>query len=260
MNLLHVRGRWLRSFTALSGLMLFILTGCASVATAPEPAPVHNAASLPSDEDDWSQLKAQMRIDLNRYNSREIARTPVTTTPAPASAQLRDSEFGARAQALFAPLSKMSLRLPIVGIHTSSLDDSWHAPRDGGARVHKGIDIFAPKGTEVVAVVDGVISFIGDQKLGGHCIWLTTENGASFYYAHLDRWAAGLYEGEEVQAGDLIGYVGNTGNAKYTPSHLHFGINQNDEMVNPYPVLTHAVPTLHAHVHTTLSGGPVATR
>jgi len=50
----------------------------------------------------------------------------------------------------------------------------------------------APK---CVAVIDGVISFIGDQKLGGHCIWLTTENGASFYYAHLDRWAAGLYEG-----------------------------------------------------------------
>src|SRR5213078_368679 len=98
--------------------------------------------------------------------------------------------------------------------------------------------IFAPKGTEIVAVTDGVISFIGDQKLGGHCIWLTTENGASFYYAHLDRWAPGLYEGMEVQSGDLIGFVGNTGNAKHTPSHLHFGINQNDEMVNPYPPLT----------------------
>jgi peptidoglycan LD-endopeptidase LytH len=261
MNLLHVRGMWLRSFTMLSGLMLLILTGCATVADpSPEPATVHNSASLSSEDDDWTQLKAQMRIDLNRYNSREIARTPLTTTPAAASAQLRESEFGARAQALFAPLSKMSLRLPVVGLRPSSLDDSWHAPRDGGARVHKGIDIFAPKGTEIVAVIDGVISFIGDQRLGGHCIWLTTENGASFYYAHLDRWAAGLYEGMEVQAGDLIGYVGNTGNAKYTPSHLHFGINQNDEMVNPYPVLTHAVPTLHAHVHTTLSGGPVSTR
>jgi murein DD-endopeptidase MepM/ murein hydrolase activator NlpD len=259
MNPLHVRGMWLRSFAALSGLMLFILTGCASVATNPTPEPAHNSSSMSSEDDDWSQLKAQMRIDLNRYNSREVARTPLTM-PAPASAQKRESEFGARAQALFAPLSKLNLRVPVVGVRTSSLDDSWHAPRDGGARVHLGIDIFAPKGTEVVAVVDGVISFIGDQRLGGHCIWLTTENGASFYYAHLDRWAAGLYEGEEVQAGDLIGYVGNTGNAKYTPSHLHFGVNDNDQMVNPYPVLTRAVPTLHAHVHTTLSGGPVATR
>ena len=259
MNLLHARGRWLRTVMVPSGLILFA-TGCASVAPDPvSSAPAVSAASLPSEDDDWTQLKTQMRIDLNRYNSREVARTPLAS-PATASAQARESAFGARAQALFAPLSRLSLRLPVVGVRTSSLDDSWHAPRDGGARVHKGIDIFAPKGTEIVAVTDGVISFIGDQKLGGHCIWLTNENGASFYYAHLDRWAAGLYEGMEVQAGDLIGYVGNTGNAKYTPSHLHFGINENDDMVNPYPILTKAVPTLHAHVHTTLSGGPVATR
>jgi murein DD-endopeptidase MepM/ murein hydrolase activator NlpD len=240
--------------------MFFALSGCASIAPdqTANPAPAGSAASLSSEDDDWSQLKAQMRIDLNRYNSREIARSPLTT-PAAASAQSRDREFSDRARAMFAPLSRMPLRLPVVGVRAAMLDDSWHAPRDGG-RVHKGIDIFAPKGTEVVAVVDGVISFIGDQKLGGHCIWLTTENGASFYYAHLDRWAAGLYEGMEVQAGDLVGYVGNTGNAKYTPSHLHFGINENDEMVNPYPLLARATPALHAHVHTTLSGGPVATR
>src|SRR5205085_6863153 len=187
------------------------------------------------------------------------ARTPLAS-PAAASAQARDSAFGARAQALFAPLSKLSLRLPVVGVRTSSLDDSWHAPRDGGARVHKGIDIFAPKGTEIVAVTDGVISYIGDQPKGGHCLWLTTENGASFYYAHLDRWAAGLYEGMEVQAGDLLGYVGNTGNAKYTPSHLHFGVNQNDEMVNPYPLLLKATPVQHARAHVSLTGGSVATR
>src|SRR5207244_3658291 len=137
--------------------------------------------------------------------------------------------------------------------------DSWHEPRDGGARLHKWIDIFATRGTEVVAVVDGIISYIGDQPKGGHCLWLTTENGASFYYAHLDRWAAGLYEGMEVQAGDLLGYVGNTGNAKYTPSHLHFGVDQNDEMVNPYPLLTRATPIQHARVHVSLTGGPVTT-
>jgi peptidoglycan LD-endopeptidase LytH len=262
MNPFRARSGWVGTFSVMSGLMLlFILSGCASLAPAQTatPAPANITTSLQSEDDDWSQLKAQMRIDLNRYNSREIARTPLST-PAPASAQSRDRAFSERAQAMFAPLSRMPLRLPVVGVSTSRLDDSWHAPRDGGARVHKGIDIFAPKGTEVVAVVDGVISFIGDQKLGGHCIWLTTENGASFYYAHLDRWAAGLYEGMEVQAGDLVGYVGNTGNAKYTPSHLHFGINENDEMVNPYPLLTHATPTLHAHLHTTLSGGPVSTR
>ena len=252
---------WVGAISVLSSLMLFTLTGCASLASdqTAQAAPSVSAASLPSEDDDWSQLKAQMRIDLNRYNSREIARTPIATPPA-ASAQSRDREFNQRAQALFAPLSRMPLRLPVVGIRSSNLDDSWHAPRDGGARVHKGIDIFAPKGTEVVAVVDGVISFIGDQKLGGHCIWLTTENGASFYYAHLDRWAAGLYEGMEVQAGDLIGYVGNTGNAKYTPSHLHFGINENDEMVNPYPILARATPVQQARAHVELGGGTFGTR
>ncbi len=261
MTPLRARSGWVGTFSVLCGFVLFALNGCASIAPnrIAKAEPAATTASLPSEDDDWSQLKAQMRIDLNRYNSREIASIPLTTS-APASAQSRDREFNERAKAMFAPISRMPLRLPVVGVRASMLDDSWHAPRDGGARVHKGIDIFAPKGTEVVAVVDGVISFIGDQKLGGHCIWLTTENGASFYYAHLDRWAPGLYEGMEVQAGDLVGFVGNTGNARYTPSHLHFGINENDEMVNPYPLLTRAMPTYQAHVHTTLSGGSVATR
>ena len=108
-------------------------------------------------------------------------------------------------------------------------------------------------------MADGIVSYIGDQKLGGHCIWLTTENGASFYYAHLDRWAPGLYEGMEVQAGDLVGFVGNTGNAKYTPSHLHFSVNESDEMVNPFPLLTSAVTVARAHQHVELGGG-VGTR
>jgi murein DD-endopeptidase MepM/ murein hydrolase activator NlpD len=149
--------------------------------------------------------------------------------------------------------------MPVVGVMPVELSNSWGNPRDGGKRKHKGIDIFAPKGTPVVAVADGIVSYIGDQPKGGHCIWLATENGASFYYAHLDRWAAGLFEGMEVRSGDLLGYVGNTGNAKYTPSHLHFGVNQNDEMVNPYPILTHAVAVKRARVAVE-SGSAMGTR
>jgi murein DD-endopeptidase MepM/ murein hydrolase activator NlpD len=224
---------------------------------APAPQP-QAAASLPAaDDDDWTQLNAQLRADLSRYTSREIVRKP-TIAPSTATSSSRDREFATRAQALFAPLNGTQLRMPVVGISARNLDDSWHAPRDGG-RVHKGIDIFAPRGTEVVAVADGIVSYIGDQKLGGHCLWLTTENGSSFYYAHLDRWAPGLYEGMEVQAGDLLGFVGNTGNAKYTPSHLHFAVNQNDEMVNPFPLLTSAVMVARAHQHVELGGG-VGTR
>jgi len=245
--------------SVLASTALF-LSGCATLPLVePPPAPKTAAASLPSaDDDDWAQLNAQLRADLSRYTSREIVRKP-TIAPVTTTKVARDREFADRAQALFAPLNGSQLRMPVVGVRSRDLDDSWHAPRDGGSRVHKGIDIFAPKGTEVIAVADGIVSYIGDQKLGGHCIWLTTENGSSFYYAHLDRWAPGLYEGMEVQAGDLLGYVGNTGNAKYTPSHLHFGVNASDEMVNPYPLLTNAVTLARAHQHVELGGG-VGTR
>jgi len=250
----------MRQASAAVGVLALLLAGCASLPfdrpAKPEPSPV---VSLPSDDDDWSQVVAQLRADLNRYNSREVARKP-TIAPSTSSTQQRNKEFSDRATALFTPLSATALRMPVVGVRNRDLSDSWHDPRDGGTRLHKGIDIFAPKGTEIVAVVDGIISYIGDQPKGGHCLWLTTENGSSFYYAHLDRWAAGLYEGMEVQAGDLLGYVGNTGNAKYTPSHLHFGVNQNDEMVNPYPLLLKATPVQHARAHVSLTGGSVATR
>src|SRR5437899_970573 len=105
MNPLRARSGWASTIGVLSGLKLFNLTGCASLAPdQSEKSDSAATASLASEDDDWSQLKAQMRIDLNRYNSREIARTPLTT-PAPASAQSRDREFNQRAQALFAPLS-----------------------------------------------------------------------------------------------------------------------------------------------------------
>jgi murein DD-endopeptidase MepM/ murein hydrolase activator NlpD len=258
MKLENARSGWAGRLV-LPGLLLFVLSACATIPfdrTPAGPQPVEEKVLL-SDEDDFGQLVAQMRADLNRYNSREVARKP-SITPSTQSAKARDKEFADRARALFAPLG--GIRMPVVGVHVGDLDDSWHAPRDGGVRQHKGIDIFAPRGTEVVAVTDGIISYIGDQRLGGHCIWLTTENGASFYYAHLDRWAPGLYEGMEVQSGDLLGFVGNTGNAAHTPSHLHFGVNEDDLMVNPYPILTRAAYVARAHPHVELSGGFAGTR
>jgi len=230
----------------------FVLSACATIPIDRTAQPV--GTSVQTEDDDFTELNAQLRVDLNRYNSREIARRP-TVAPTATSAKARDKEFADRAKALFAPIGSLSLRIPVVGVRSHDLSDSWHDPRDGGSRLHKGIDIFAPRGTEIVAASDGIISYIGDQPKGGHCLWLTTEAGTAFYYAHLDRWAPGLYEGMEVQSGDLLGYVGNTGNAIHTPSHLHFGINQNDEMVDPYPLLTRAVPSQHARLHVELGGG-----
>jgi len=226
---------------ALLGVLV-LLTACSTtvtvVATPPTP---------PSDDDDFIELIAQLRADLNRNNSRQVARAPSLTPTAP-TAKARDKEFAARAKALFTPLAGSAMLMPVVGVQPFDLSNSWGDSRDGGRRKHRGIDIFAPRGTAVVAVADGIVSYIGDQPKGGHCLWLTTENGSSFYYAHLDRWAAGLYEGMEVLSGDLLGYVGNTGNAKYTPSHLHFAVNENDEMVNPYPILTRATVVKRARV------------
>jgi murein DD-endopeptidase MepM/ murein hydrolase activator NlpD len=231
--------------TAALGALVF-LTACstATVVVANTPPP---PLAQQSEDDDFSELIAQLRSDLNRYNGRHIEKTPALTAKAVTKKE-RDTEFASRAKALFSPLQGASLFMPVVGVQPFDLSNSWGDSRDGGRRRHKGIDIFAPKGTAIVAVMDGIVSYIGEQPKGGNCLWLTTEDGRSFYYAHLDRWAAGLFEGMEVRRGDLLGYVGNTGNAKTTPSHLHFGVSDNDEMVNPYPLLTKANPVQRARV------------
>jgi murein DD-endopeptidase MepM/ murein hydrolase activator NlpD len=250
-SLLERSGRVSAFFALL--LPLFLAGACTTTATVtltpPPPA---------SEDDDFADLIAQLRADLTLQNARQVTRNPVVTATAETKKE-RDKEFAARAKALFNPLNGEGLAMPVVGVQPYALENSWGASRDGGKRKHKGIDIFAPKGTGVVAVADGIVSYIGDQPKGGLCLWLTTENGASFYYAHLDRWAAGLFEGMEVRTGDLLGYVGNTGNAKYTPSHLHFAVNENDEMVNPYPILTNAVVVKRARVNVEV-GGAMGTR
>ncbi|HEX8617009.1 MAG TPA: M23 family metallopeptidase, partial [Thermoanaerobaculia bacterium] len=244
MTSLCVRNGWVGRLMALSGILLSF-TACSTTTTVVATPPP--AAAAQSEDDDFSQLIAQLNADLSRNTSRASThKKPLAATADTKKA--RDNSFAARANALFSPLNGATLHMPVVGITPSHLYNSWGDARDGGRRKHKGIDIFAPKGTPVVAVANGIISYIGDQPKGGLCLWLTTDEGASFYYAHLDRWAPGLFEGMEVHSGDLLGYVGNTGNAKTTPPHLHFGVNDNDEMVNPYPILTRASVVQRARV------------
>lgn len=112
---------------------------------------------------------------------------------------------------------------PVTGGTNRSIQSFWGATRDGGKRSHEGIDIFAPRGTPVVAVTDGRISSSGEKGLGGKQVWLRdTKRGQSLYYAHLDSIAP--LGNARVKTGDTIGFVGNTGNAKTTAPHLHFGI------------------------------------
>ena len=111
---------------------------------------------------------------------------------------------------------------PVIQGENSDIGSYWGDIRDGGKRDHKGIDIFANKGTPVVAATDGRIRFTGEKGLGGKQVWLRDrKRSQSLYYAHLDSIKPGL---NSVKAGDTLGFVGNTGNARTTPPHLHFGI------------------------------------
>jgi len=125
---------------------------------------------------------------------------------------------------------------PVDGPH--SYTDTWGAPRSGG-RTHKGTDILAPRGTPVVACVSGVIARTNpwDTGLGGITIWLRGDNGYSYYYAHLDGIASGIKPGVRVKAGQLLGWVGDTGNADGC-YHLHFEMHPGGgAAVNPYATL-----------------------
>lgn len=131
----------------------------------------------------------------------------------------------------FAP----SLSFPVSGRDSRAVQSFFGADRDGGRRSHKGIDIFAPRGTPVLAVADGIIRRRTYSGRGGKVVWLSSpENRFSLYYAHLDSQA--VAPGQRVQIGDTLGFVGNTGNARTTPPHLHFSIYKSGRgAVDPFP-------------------------
>ncbi len=138
------------------------------------------------------------------------------------------------------------LRVPVRGVSPDELVDTWGAPR-GGDRGHEGLDIMAPRGTPVLAATDGRILRKYRSSSGGRTIYQIGERGRLvFYYAHLERWAGDLEEGDTVRAGDVIGYVGDSGNAAAGVTHLHFEIIITPDperwwggvSVNPYRVLT----------------------
>lgn len=114
---------------------------------------------------------------------------------------------------------------PVSGASNRSIGSFYGADRDGGRRSHEGLDIFAPKGTPVVAPTDGFVNRVGTNNLGGKVVWMRdAARGHSYYFAHLDEQL--VQSGTTVKQGDTLGLVGNTGNARTTPPHLHFGIYQ----------------------------------
>jgi murein DD-endopeptidase MepM/ murein hydrolase activator NlpD len=129
----------------------------------------------------------------------------------------RDGSFRAVQRA------EATLRFPVERVTARAVGGGFGEGRDRGRRRHEGVDIFAPRGTPVVAAADGWITAQTTNRLGGNVVWVwSLRPRIALYYAHLDRHA--VSPGDRVRAGDVLGYVGNTGNARGTAPHLHFGV------------------------------------
>ncbi|OBU62435.1 M23 family metallopeptidase [Stenotrophomonas maltophilia] len=128
------------------------------------------------------------------------------------------------------------LPVPVDGVRPGQIADTFGAPR-GRDRSHAGIDIFAARGTPVRSATPGVVAEVREGGLGGRQVWVMGPGRERYYYAHLESWAAGLARGQVVAAGDLLGHVGDSGNAKGTPPHLHWGIYGADGARDPLPLL-----------------------
>jgi murein DD-endopeptidase MepM/ murein hydrolase activator NlpD len=130
---------------------------------------------------------------------------------------------------------------PVYG--QSSFTNTFGAPR-ASTTWHHGEDIFAPLGAPLLAVADGTLFSVGWNDVGGYRLWLRDRQGNQFYYAHLSAFAPLAVNGAEVRAGDVVGFMGNSGDAEHTPYHLHFEIHPlgmlhmgYDGVVPPYPYL-----------------------
>ncbi|KFI05784.1 M23 family metallopeptidase [Massilia sp. BSC265] len=138
------------------------------------------------------------------------------------------------------------LLVPVQGIKLANLSDTYDQPR-GTQRHHEALDIKAPKGTPVLAATDGKVAKLFTSKPGGTTLYQFDPNEKyAYYYAHLDRYADGIQEGMDVKRGDVIGYVGITGNADPHAPHLHFAVFEltpeklwwKGTPLNPFPLMT----------------------
>lgn len=165
-----------------------------------------------------------------------LAARPASTPLGPAASAVPDSSVPltspvapvapvAEAEVDIARLRQRSLLIPVASVQASELQDTYLQARGGGAREHEALDIAAPRGTPVFAVEDGRIAKKFTSQPGGLTVYQFDEaREFAYYYAHLDRYAEDLREGMPVRKGQVIGYVGSTGNAAPEAPHLHFAI------------------------------------
>lgn len=203
-----------------------------------DTAPTPPTSSVPATSDrDASVASADDAPGVAVQPPSESVPTPTRT---------RDETAPAPSAPFSAAELPADLLLPVQGILPESLSNTFDDARGTGRR-HDALDIMAPRGTPVLAVADGKVEKLFDSERGGLTIYqFEPSDRYSYYYAHLDRYAPGLKEGQSVSKGEVIAYVGSTGNASADAPHLHFAIFRlgpkkrwsSGEAINPYPVLT----------------------
>ncbi len=209
----------------------------AGTKSAPPESSAVQASPTPSDVEPAPSDLAQANRAAQAAAS--AARTQAFPKPPEAEAVGADDDV--------AILAARRLTLPVQGVSAGQLHDTYSDARAQGQRVHDAIDIMAPLGTPVVAAEDGRIAKLFFSQGGGGITVYQFDPGEryAYYYAHLDRYADGLVQGQTVRRGQVIGYVGATGNASPQAPHLHFAIFRlgpdkawwKGTAINPYPVL-----------------------
>jgi murein DD-endopeptidase MepM/ murein hydrolase activator NlpD len=201
---------------------------------------------LSADQDavvEYLAAKADVDVELVRTAERLVdARLELEAARSQLVEARRASVAALFNLAVFAAGSEIAIHgfvFPVGDPH--SFWDSFGAPRmmgTGYEHAHQGTDIMAPSGTPLLACERGIITKMGSDVLGGTKIWVKGQSGTYYYYAHLSSFAEGMVDGLVVDAGTVIGYVGDTGNARGGAPHLHFEIHPDGgPAVNPYPLL-----------------------
>jgi peptidoglycan LD-endopeptidase LytH len=254
--------------SALRGLLLFLIGALAganaiyflmvrnadrdcapAVDALPDPAAIEGgippaglAARSVTPAAEATHAGLPLRVDIRPTPTRRPGMAPAAGTPASGAARTATAGTGVAPATSIGPTG---LLVPVAGVAAADLSDTFTDSR-GSERVHDAIDIMAPAGTPVLAVADGHIEKLFDSANGGLTIYQFEPSGHYvYYYAHLQRYAAGLKEGDRVRRGQVIGYVGSSGNASPEAPHLHFAILllgpdkrwSGGTPINPYPLL-----------------------
>jgi len=202
-----------------------------------------------------AQLEAQKAAEERQVA--EIAKQRASLNTQQGKVQASLSGLGHQFDTVRAEINKRKAGFAFPVAAPYSYVDTFGAPRMEGTvffHRHEGTDIFAPQGTPLLAVVDGIVENVGVATLGGNKLWLRSPgDNWSYYYAHLSGYAPGIGNGVQVRKGDVVGYVGNTGNARTTPPHVHFetrmppgpdatGPYLFGQAANPFPILRRVDP------------------